>query len=433
MIRNNIIRLSFTIMAVMLVISGMELKAQDWPQFLGPDRNSYSPQKGLLRTWPENGPETLWSIEVGIGFGGPVVKNGRVYLLDRDDEVGDIMRCFDLQNGQEIWRFAYSAPGELPYPGSRSVPVVDDSHIYSCGPNGDLYCIDIRTYQPVWKKNVWTDFGGTKLPNWGVSQNPLIYGDMLIISSHAPEAGVAAYNKLTGEVVWKTPNLGNETYSSPKVIKIHGEDQIVMVNSSTNTFIYRDLTPTSGKVTGLDPHTGKILWQYSEWKCIISIPCAVDAGENRLLIAGGYDLGATMIQINKKTDGTFEAAELFTTEDVGDQTKPPLYHNGYFYAMYRTNQKREGLICMNTEGQIMWKTGRNPDFDRGSMIFADGLILATDGLNALYLIEPDPTAFKQIAKAVMFNGGQNWAPIALADGKLLIRDQEKMLCLKVAQ
>jgi hypothetical protein len=166
-----------------------------------------------------------------------------------------------------------------------------------------------------------------------------------------------------------------------------------------------------------------------------------------LLIAGGYELGATMIKVNKKADGSFEVSELFTTLDFGDQTKPPLLLNGYFYAMYRTNQKREGLVCMNMEGNIMWKTGLNPNFDRGSMILADGLLLATDGLQTLYLIEPDPTAFKQISKAALLKEGgvptegmtafggstQNWAPIALADGKLLIRDQNRMLCVKVTK
>ena len=436
------------VIVAILAMNLMSLYAQDWPQFLGPDRNSTSPQKGLLRSWPENGPELLWSVEVGVGYGGPVVKNGKIYLLDRDDDMGDFMRCFNLQTGEELWKFAYDAPGTLPFPGSRSIPIVDDRHVYSVGPNGDLYCIDLQTQKPVWRKNVWTDFGGTRLPTWGISQNPLIYGDLLIVASQAPQAGVVAYNKNTGNVVWHTPNLGNETqmgYVSPKVIKIHGEDHVVMITSSTNAVQNRDAGVTMGNVAGIDPRTGKILWQYTNWDCHISVPCAVDAGDNKILIAGGYALGATLIQVVKRTDGSFATTELFTTDEFGDQTKPPLFHNGYFYAMYRTNQRRDGFVCMNMEGKIMWKTGRNPDFDRGSMILADGLILATDGLNTLYLIEPDPTAFKPISRAnILREGGastagmmavggstQNWAPIALADGKLLIRDHNRMFCVKV--
>jgi outer membrane protein assembly factor BamB len=421
--------------------------AQDWPQFLGPERNSTSPQKNLLRSWPEEGPEVLWAVNVGIGYGGPVVKDGKVYLLDRDDETGDIMRCFDLKTGRELWKFAYEAPGSIPFPGSRSVPLVDDKQVYSCGPYGDLYCIDIATHKPVWEKNIWTDFGGKEIPIWAITQCPVLCGELLIVASQAPEAGVVAYNKRTGDLVWKTPNLGNVSYVSPKLLKIHGEDHIVWVASSTNPFGNQGGNPSKGKVVGIDSRTGETLWTFADWDCHISVPCPVAAGDNKLLIVGGYERGATMIRVDKKQDGNFEASEVFTTLEFGDQTKPPLFHNGYFYAMFRTNQKRDGLVCMDMDGKIRWKTGRNPNFDRGSMILADGLLLATDGLRTLYLIEPNPANFRQVSKAdVLSEGGantegmsamggstQNWAPMALADGKLLVRDQARMVCVKVAE
>ena len=432
----------YAIIIAFIFISCPAGSAQDWPQFLGPDRNSTSPQKGLLRSWPENGPEVLWSVDVGRGYGGPVVKNGKVYLLDRDDEVGDFLRCFSLQTGEELWKFSYESPGELPFPGSRSVPIVDDRHVYACGPNGDLYCIDLNSHQLVWKKNIWTDFGGSRLPSWGITQSPFIYGDLLIVAPQAPQAGVAAYNKLTGNIVWQTPNLSEgitDNYVSPKVVQIHGEEHLVIITSSIRNAM--------GKVTGMEPRTGRMLWQHTGWDCHISVPCPVEAGDNKLLIAGGYELGAMMIRIDKNADGTFDATELFRTTDFGDQTKPPILHNGYFYAMYRTNSKSEGLVCMNMDGQILWKTGRSPNFDRGSMILVDGLLLAIDGMSVLYLIEPDPTAFKPIlSAAVLREGGasiegmsavggstQNWSPLALADGNLLVRDQSRMFCLKVAE
>jgi outer membrane protein assembly factor BamB len=113
--------------------------AGDWPQYLGPARNSTSPEKGLLRSWPADGPKVEWTVALGRGFGGPVVKAGKVYLLDRDDKVGDNMRCFDLSSGKELWNFGYNAPGSVEFPGSRSVPAVDGNNVYSCGHNGDLY------------------------------------------------------------------------------------------------------------------------------------------------------------------------------------------------------------------------------------------------------------------------------------------------------
>lgn len=432
--------------AVLLVVAGSSLAA-DWPQYLGPARNSTSPEKGLLRSWPEKGPEVLWTVAVGIGYGGPVVKDGKVYLLDRDDKAGDNLRCLDLANGSELWNFAYDAPGRVMFPGSRSVPIVDGNHVYSCGPYGDLYCLDVDTHKPVWNKNIWKDFGGGRIPIWAITQCPLIYGDLLIIASQAPEAGVIAYDKRTGDVVWKTPNLGNESYASPSVAKIDGEDHIVMVISSTNPIGHRELPQTLGNVVGIEPLTGKILWEYNKWRCHISVPSAVDAGENRVLVVGGYELGATMIKVEKKADGGYGTTELFTTEEFGDQTKPPILHNGHFYAQYGTNNRRDGLVCMSMDGRVMWSTRRSPDFNKGSMILVDGLILATDGRKTLYLIEPDPSGFKVLASAeVLGEGGadtegisrvggstQNWAPLALSNGRLLIRDQTKMKCVRIAQ
>lgn len=433
---------------VVFMLSLGNICAQDWPQYLGPNRNGTSSQTGILRTWPVNGPEVLWVTDVGIGYGGPVVKDGKVYLLDRNGEVGDIMRCFDFSNGKELWRFSYDAPGSVMFPGSRSVPAVDGNKVYSCSQNGDLYCIDINTHKPVWKKNIWTDFGGGDIPIWAVAQCPLVYGDLLIVASMAPEAGVVAYNKLTGDIAWKTPNLGNETYVSPAIVKIDGQDHIVMVTSSTNPFGHPELAKTKGNIVGIEPHTGKVLWEYKEWECHISVPSAVDAGNNKVLVVGGYELGTVMIEVKKQADGSYGVTELFKHNNFGDHTKPPILYNGYFYAQFSTNSRRDGLVCMNMNGEIMWKTARTPLFDKGSMILADGLILATDGKKTLYLIEPDPSGFKPLASAELLNEGgigddpmaarfggttQNWAPIALADGKLLIRDQSRMMCVKVAQ
>ncbi len=457
------LKFSVFLFVIFACISGVS--AQDWPQYLGPERNSISPQRGILKIWPENGPEVLWTADIGIGYGGPVVKSGKVYLLDRDDEVGDKLRCFDLSNGTELWKFEYDAAGKVMFPGSRSVPTIEGNFIYTCGPYGDLYCVDVNTQKPVWNKNVWTDFGGDpgnapddetegegsgfaargNFPIWAISQCPLIYGDLLLIASQAPDAGVVAYNKTTGDIVWKTPNLGNETYVSPSVVKIDGKDHVVMVTSSTNPIGRPELPKTLGNVVGIEPLTGEVLWEYNNWNCHISVPSAVDAGNNKLLIVGGYELGATMIQVEKQEDGKYKTKELFTTEEFGDQTKPPIFYEDYFYAQFGTNRRRDGLVCMSMEGEIMWKTKRDPDFNKGSMILAEGLILATDGKKSLYLVEPRPEGFKALTSADLLDlkvgdeqmarmfATQNWAPLALADGKLLIRDQSRMMCVKVAE
>jgi outer membrane protein assembly factor BamB len=428
------------IQVFVLLVCMSNIYAQDWPQYLGPNRNSTSDQKGILRSWPKNGPEVLWTVNTGIGFGGPVVRDGKVYLLDRNGEAGDIMRCFDLSSGKELWKFSYDAPGSVMFPGSRSVPVVDGNRVYSCGQNGDLYCIDINTHKPVWNKNVWTDFGGGEIPKWAIAQCPLVYGDLLILASQAPKAGVVAYEKLTGSVKWTTPSLGPVGYVSPSIVKVGGYSHVVMITASARGNYGENAG--GGKVVGIDPLTGKILWEYTNWQCSIPVPGAVDAGEGRVLITGGYRAGAAMIKVERKADGSYGVKELYKNADFGAHTQPPVLYNGYFYAQYTTNERKDGMVCMSMDGQIKWKTGRSPLFDKGGSILADGLLLSTDGSNKLYLIEPDPSAFKPVASAELLVvasgldtkfGTQNWAPLALAGGKLLIRDQSHLMCVKVAK
>ena len=152
-----------------------------------------------------------------------------------------------------------------------------------------------------------------------------------------------------------------------------------------------------------------------------------------MLITGGYSAGAAMIKVAKKADGSFGVTELFKTIDFGAHTQPPILYKDHFYVQYTTNERRDGLVSMNMSGEVKWKTGQNPAFVKGGAILADGLILATDGSKKLYLIEPDPAGFKPLASAELMDAGNNWAPIALSDGKLLIRDQKKLIVVQVGQ
>ena len=416
--------------ALFVVLTVVCAFAADWPQYYGPNRNSTSTEKGLLRSWPKEGPKVLWTVPVGIGYGGPAVAGGKVYLLDRDDRVGDTLKCLDFATGKELWSFAYAAAGRVDHPGSRTVPAVDGDRVYTCGLTGDLYCINTSTHKPLWQKNVWKDFGGGGLPRWAITQNPLVYGSLLIVASQAPQAGVVAYDKLTGEVKWKTAALaGGVGYVSPSIVKVSGEDHLVMIMAAQGF----GRNAGGGGTYGIDPASGKVLWTYTNWNCGIPIPHAVDAGEGRMLITGGYSAGSAMIQVQKKTDGTYGVTELFKNPDFGSHTQPPILHNGYFYTQYTINERSDGLVCMGMDGKVRWRTGENPLFNKGGLILADGLLLATDGNRMAYLIEPNPSGFKPLASATLLEPGENWAPLALSDGKLLIRDQRQLKCLAVAQ
>ena len=176
------------LVTILVALSATAVAAADWPWLYGPRRDHTSDQKGLLRTWPQEGPKVLWTVPMGAGFGGPAVSGGNVYLLDRDEKVGDTLRVLDLASGKELWTFAYDAAGSFMFAGSRTMPTVDGELVYTVGPMGDLHAISTKTRKPAWRKNIWKDFGGgAELPQWAIVQNPLIYGDAL--DRRATDAG----------------------------------------------------------------------------------------------------------------------------------------------------------------------------------------------------------------------------------------------------
>lgn len=419
------------LVALIVGLSMAPVLAADWPGIYGPRRDHTSDQKGLLRTWPAGGPRLLWSVPVGAGFGGPAVSGGKVYLLDRDEKVGDSLRVFDLANGKELWTFAYDAPGSFMFAGSRMTPTVDGERVYTVGPTGDLHAISTTTRKPVWRKNIWRDFGGgAELPRWAIVQHPLVYGDQLIVAPQTPETGVVAYDKASGALKWKSEALpGIAGYVNPAIVKVSGEDHLVMITGAMG----RGRNAKGGSVSGLDPRSGKVLWSYTNWQCIIPVPQAVDAGDGRVLITGAYGAGSAMIKVTKASNGKYDVAELFKNPDFGAHTQPPVLYKDHFYSHYTINERSDGLVAMDMNGQIKWKTDQDPPFVRGGSVLADDLLLTTDGNTKLYLIDPTPTGFKPLASAVILEPGDNWAPLALVDGKLLVRGQSVLKVLQVAQ
>ena len=393
--------------------------ASDWPRYLGPNGNAVSKEKGLKRSWDENGPEILWTFPLTEGFGGPAVSEGKVYIYDRVENEKNVLRCLDITNGNEEWTFTYDVTGKISYNGSRSIPTIDGSRIYVCDPFGNFHCLDKNTHKVIWHKNIWTDFGGTELPRWGIAQHPQIYNDLVIVASQAENAGVVAYEKQTGEIRWKTEPLpGKPGYVTPKLVKIGQEDHLVMISAL-------------GTVRGFNPKTGKKLWSYDGWQCKIPIPNVTEIGDGRLFITGGYDAGSAMIMIKKVNPG-YQVEELFKTTEFGTHVHPAILYKGHLYGHCTTNTTKDGLVCMDLKGTVKWKTKSSPNFDKGGFILADDMLISMDGTKGnLYLIEPTPVEFKPLSTAKLLDTTMCWAPLTLSNGKLLIRDQKQMKCIQL--
>ena len=212
------------------------------------------------------------------------------------------------------------------------MPTVDGNYIYVCGSFGHFHCLDKRTHKVVWSKNIWTDYSGESVPRWGIAQNPLIYGDFVIVASMTKSTGVVAFDKLTGEQRWTSRGaIGKAGYMSPKIVKIGGEDHLTIVLSSDDP------------VQGLDPRTGKELWSYEGWKCSIPIPNVTEIGDGQLFITGGYRAGSAMFKVEKKS-GSYVVSEVFKTKEFGTHVHPAILVDGYLYGSGCSNQYRHQLL-----------------------------------------------------------------------------------------
>ena len=425
----NMKRLMATVLVSGLVVA--LAAAADWSQFLGPNRDNVSSETGLVKTFPKEGPKELWKVDVGPGYGGPAIEGGMVYILDRVGEKGDNLRCLDLSTGEQKWSYAYDAPGKCPYPGSRSTPLVDKDYVFTIGVMGDMNCVSKTTHKPVWTKQLIKDFGG-ELPQWAVSQSPVAYKDTIIAAPLSKQAGVVAFSRDKGEVVWKTGALGAMKYPSPYVTTIDGVDQVIMVSDN-------------GLVTGIDAAKGDILWSYDKWvnKLVISSP--LNVGNGRIFICGGFNGDSIMLAV-KKTDGKWSAELEFTNPKFTAGNANPVLYKGYLYSNGSTLRKFNGFQCMDLKGNLKWQTMSGTTmpsesqqapvgyFGLGNIVLAGDVIFALNGdTGELAIIDPSPDGYKELARAKVLAAKDKtaWAPLAISDGKLIVRDQHQMKCLDV--
>ncbi len=403
---------------VLAVLAGLAVPvpAAEWPQFLGPNRDATSPEKGLMREWPDGGPKVLWTVDVGPGYGGAAIRDGLVHILDRQKGQADVLRVFDFKTGEEVWTFGYPAPGRISHAGSRCTPAVGETYIYIVGPKGHFHCVDRTTHKPVWQKNILQDYDVGE-PTWSVAQSPLIYKDTVVVAPQADKVGVAAFDLATGSVKWESDPVGPMDYASPMVRTIGGVEQITIVNRQGPRAV--------------EPGTGKLLWKYDH-RCRILVPPMTALPESRFFVTGGYNAGSAVIRVTKGAGG-FEVEELAKIDKVGSHIQPGLFHDGHVYALCNTNERRDGLVCFDLQCDIVWQTERNPNLSKGGFILtADNLIYIMDGAKGdLHIVEPSADGFKSLDSVKLLGGKEIWGPLALSDGYLVIRDQQQMKCVDI--
>jgi len=397
-----------------------------WPRFRGANLNGISSEAvAPARTWAAAGPRVLWSIEVGEGHAGAAILAGRVYVLDYDrQKQADAIRCLSLADGKEIWRYSYPVKVKRNHGMSRTVPAVTQNYIVTLGPKCHVTCLDSMTGQFRWMLDLVRDFKA-KVPPWYAGQCPLIDDGKAIIAVGG-DTLMMAVDCETGEIVWQSPNPHGWVMTHSSIIPTEFAGRRMYVYCA------------SGAVVGVSAEDGSVLWETTEWKIrVANVPSPVVVDEGLIFLSGGYNAGSMLLQlapvssVEDRNGGKIAAQPVFHLEPevFGSPQHTPIFHDGYIYGVGADGQ----LTCLDLSGEVVWTSSSSNRFGLGPYTITNGLIYVMNDSGVLTLAEATPAGYVELAEAKVLDGPDSWAPMAVASGRLILRDLTRMICLDITE
>lgn len=385
-----------------------EQHVDDWPRFRGPEGSGISRESGLLRSWPADGPQQLWRIPIGTGYSGMSVQNNRLYTMESDSS-SEYVVCLNATTGQLIWRTTVGPLYKNSYgDGPRATPTLDGDRLYAVGAQGQLVAANATTGEIIWKIDLTQKFT-FKQPQywWGFSGSPFVDGDLVMVQAAGEgENTIAAFDKNTGEVAWSRFS-GFAAYSTPIAIEMHGKRQYVFVTAHDVISLSAD---------------GSINWTYNWGGWFIKIAMPVFVPPDNIFVSASYDIGAVLLQISEQGDSV-AVREVWKSRVMSNH-----FHSSILVGNYLYGFDNGTLKCIEAEtGKEIWGKRR---LGKGSLIFADGMLIILSDRGKLVLAEANPQQYVELASFQALSG-RSWTPPTLADGKLYLRNQEELLGLKL--
>jgi outer membrane protein assembly factor BamB len=382
----------------------------NWPQFLGAGRDNRSPDKGLLATWPAEGPKLLNTFHgLGVGFSNMSFADGMLYTMGNQSE-REYVIAINLESGETAWKFDSAEAYHNGFgDGPRGTPTIDGDRLYALGGTGVLTCLERKTGNQIWQKNIVKEFG-SGVPGWGICESVLIDGERLICTPGAKNATLVALNKLNGEVVWKAevPENDHTGYASMIPVEVGGLRQYVQF--------------TAKGTIGIRAADGKFMWRDDSAANGTANCCAPVFADGMVFTASGYGKGGSMVQLATEGDtthGTFA----WHSNDM------KVHHGGMFVVdghVYGTNEGIPTCIELKT-GTVKWQT-RN-SVGKGSVTWADGkLIIRSEG-GPVALVACKPDAYEELGRFSQPDRSNRpaWTYPVITGGKLWLRDQDALL------
>jgi outer membrane protein assembly factor BamB len=399
---------------------------ETWPRFRGKDFDniSKSPVK-LIDKFGPAGPEILWSVELGEGHAGPAIYKGLVYLLDYDEEKrADMLHCFSLTDGKELWRRWYRVNIKRNHGMSRTVPAVTEDYVLTIGPRAHVMCVNRKNGDLLWGLDIEKEYQ-TEIPLWYTGQCPLIDNDKAIIATGG-KALLIAVDCSSGDILWETPNAQGWKMSHSSVIPYFYGGRKMYVYSAV------------GGVCGIAADgrdEGQILWSTSAWQHPVVAPSPVCMPDGKIFITAGYGAGSMSLQLTGSGNNfKIEVLQEYTPKDgLSCEMQTPIYFMGHLFGVLTKDAAtmRNELVCVKPDDckKFVWTSGPENRFGMGPYILADNKFYLLNDEGTLTIIKPDITRYIQLDQVKVFEGQDAWGPFAIADGFLLLRDSKKMICL----
>ncbi|MBI1918286.1 MAG: PQQ-binding-like beta-propeller repeat protein [Planctomycetes bacterium] len=403
------------------------LRADDWPQWRGPNRDGAWNETGILESFPADGLKVRWRVPVGWGWSSPVVAQGRVYLADSElarPKAKERLHCFDETTGKALWTYAYKVAYEdwafdpTQEIGPVATPIVQNGKVYTVGRLGHLFCFDARKGEVLWQKNLAKEYQVAFAPG---TPSPLIEGDLLLLfTGGKPGACVIALQKDTGKEVWKALDE-SVTFSSPIVISSGGKRQLIVW--------------TQESVTSLGPATGKTYWRQ---RLLTSGDYAVSTPvfhKDRLLIGG------LMFQLDpdKPAAKVLWPASKAPSRRILSHTSTALFRGDHLFSAKSSGE----LVCLEaSSGKQVWESTKVTDLKNGASIHltpnGDSVLLYTDK-GELIRAQLTSQGYKEISRVAVLEptfpfAGRKvvWPSPAYANRHIFVRNSKELICASLA-
>jgi outer membrane protein assembly factor BamB len=402
-----------------LIDQPAEAPTAEWPQWRGARRDGVAFCPDFLTEWPARGPARLWQADGAEGYSSFAVADGRAYTMLRDGGQ-EVVLCLDAANGNELWRFSYECGYEdhMGGRGPRSTPSVDGDRVYTVGASGMFHCLTAAKGEKLWHHDLLAEFNAPR-QQWGVAFSPLVEGDLVYTTPGGPNGNsLAAFDKKTGKLAWKALD-DPAGYSSPVGMTVAGVRQIVYF--------------TGDSAVGVAPSTGALYWRFP-WPTSHNVNAATpivfkvrqeDRELDYVFISSGYNQGCALLKIHADGKGGFEARRVYESNQMCSHFSSPVRRGEYVYGF---NEAK--LTCMDLRtGKVAWEQS---GFNKGSLVVVgDYLVVLGEG-GKLALVKATPEEYYEVATAQVFRK-RCWTVPVLAEGKLFLRDEDHILCLKATK